>query len=49
MVSKGDKLIILPRKPDLTRYFDSIEVDVKSFSDYHELRKELRVKRSEVH
>jgi len=49
VVSEEDKLIILPKRPDLTRYFDSIEVDVRSFSDYHELRRELRVKGSEVH
>ncbi len=43
---KGDVIEIRPfEKTDLTKFFDSIEVDVKSdLSDWHEVRKELRRK-----
>ena len=40
-----DHLKVLPkRKVDLTKYFDSVEIDVplENFSDYHRLRKLLR-------
>ncbi|AGT36092.1 hypothetical protein N186_08780 [Thermofilum adornatum] len=30
------------RDADLTKYFDSVEVEVTNFEDYHELRSELR-------
>jgi AbrB family looped-hinge helix DNA binding protein len=46
---KNDESIeILPYdKFDLTKYFDSIEVDVKSpLSDWHALKKELSRKRA---
>jgi bifunctional DNA-binding transcriptional regulator/antitoxin component of YhaV-PrlF toxin-antitoxin module len=44
VVSKGDIVEIRPfTKPDLTKYFDRVEVDLKSdLSDWHQVRKELR-------
>jgi bifunctional DNA-binding transcriptional regulator/antitoxin component of YhaV-PrlF toxin-antitoxin module len=41
---KGEIIEIRPfEKTDLTKFFDSIEVNVKSdLSDWHEVRKELR-------
>jgi len=40
---KGESIEIIPsKKPDLTKYFDSVEVDVESdLSDWKALRKEL--------
>jgi AbrB family looped-hinge helix DNA binding protein len=50
MVVEGEaKVEIFPRDADLSRYMDSVEVEVMNFEDYHELRKELRKKRNEVH
>jgi AbrB family looped-hinge helix DNA binding protein len=50
MVVEGEaKVEIFPRDADLSRYIDSVEVEVMNFEDYHELRKELRKKRNEVH
>jgi len=46
---KEEKLIVLPRTSNLTKYIDSIEVDVENFEDYHELRKELKVKKYEIY
>jgi hypothetical protein len=34
----------LAKGSDLSKYIDSVVVDVKSFEDYHALRKELRAK-----
>ncbi len=44
IVSKGDVVEIRPfAKSDLTKYFDKVEVDIKSnLSDWHKVRKELR-------
>jgi bifunctional DNA-binding transcriptional regulator/antitoxin component of YhaV-PrlF toxin-antitoxin module len=44
VVSKGEVVEVRPfTKPDLTKYFDSVEVDLKSdLSDWHKVRKELR-------
>jgi hypothetical protein len=43
---KGDIIEIRPFKDiDLTKYFDSIEVDLKAdLSDWHKVREELRRK-----
>ena len=43
---KGDLIEIRPFEDiDLTKYFDSIEVDLKSdLSDWHKVREELRRK-----
>ena len=44
VISKGDVVEIRPfAKSDLTKYFDKVEVDIKSnLSDWHKVRKELR-------
>jgi bifunctional DNA-binding transcriptional regulator/antitoxin component of YhaV-PrlF toxin-antitoxin module len=44
VVSRGDVVEVRPfTKPDLTKYFDRVEVDLKSdLSDWHKVRKELR-------
>ncbi|MGB9842690.1 MAG: AbrB/MazE/SpoVT family DNA-binding domain-containing protein [Candidatus Bathyarchaeales archaeon] len=44
IISRGDVIEVRPfTKPDLTQYFDKIEVDLKSdLSDWHKVRKELR-------
>jgi len=44
VVYKGDIVEIRPfAKSDLTKYFDKVEVDLKSdLSDWHKVRKELR-------
>jgi len=44
--AKGDTIEIKPfTLIDLTEYFDSVEVDVKSdLSDWHKVRRELRGK-----
>jgi bifunctional DNA-binding transcriptional regulator/antitoxin component of YhaV-PrlF toxin-antitoxin module len=44
IVSKGDVVEVRPfTKADLTKYFDSVEVDLKSdLSEWHKVRKELR-------
>ncbi len=49
ILEEEEKLIILPRTSNLTKYIDSIEVDVENFEDYHELRRELRVKKCEIY
>ena len=43
IVYKGDVVEIRPfKKSDLTKYFDKVEVDLKSdLSDWHKVRKEL--------
>jgi len=41
IVEKEDRIEIFPREVDLTKYIDAVEIDVKEFEDYHELRKEL--------
>ena len=44
VVYKGDLVEIRPfTKSDLTKYFDKVEVDLKSdLSDWHKVRKELQ-------
>jgi bifunctional DNA-binding transcriptional regulator/antitoxin component of YhaV-PrlF toxin-antitoxin module len=44
IVYKGDVVEIRPfKKSDLTKYFDKVEVDLKSdLSDWHKVKKELR-------
>ena len=37
-----EKLEVYPGGADLSKYFDSVEVEVKNFEDYHALRGELR-------
>ena len=45
MVIEGRaKVEIFPRDVDLSKYVDSVEVEVDNFEDYHEMRKELRKK-----
>jgi len=42
VIEKGDVLLVKPRvKPDLTRHFDSVEVDVdlKDFAEYSRFKK----------
>jgi len=39
-----DSIKIVPRNIDLSRYVNSVEVDVENFADYHALRRELRAK-----
>jgi len=44
VVEKGELLLVKPKgKPDLTRHFDAVEVDVdpKSFADYSRLKKAI--------
>jgi bifunctional DNA-binding transcriptional regulator/antitoxin component of YhaV-PrlF toxin-antitoxin module len=43
IVFKGELVEIRPfSKPDLTKYFDKVDVDLKSdLSDWHKIRKEL--------
>lgn len=48
----GSKLIVEPvEEPDLTAYFDSIEVDVdpSAFEDYKKLKRALLGESDEVH
>lgn len=42
LVEVGDKLEVYPGNADLSKYFDSVEVDIVNFEDYHALRRELR-------
>jgi bifunctional DNA-binding transcriptional regulator/antitoxin component of YhaV-PrlF toxin-antitoxin module len=44
VVEREEKVEIFPRDVDLSKYIDSVEVEVETFDDYHELRKELRKK-----
>ena len=51
VVEQDESLLIRPRrKADITRYFDSIEVDVdpKAFGDYAVLKRELLKHRRET-
>ncbi|ASI98387.1 AbrB/MazE/SpoVT family DNA-binding domain-containing protein [Thermococcus celer] len=45
VIEEEGKVEILPRDVDLSKYVDSVEVDVDNFGDYHKLRKELREKK----
>jgi len=42
VIEEKAKVDIFPRDVDLSKYVDSVEVDVDNFEDYHEMRKELR-------
>jgi bifunctional DNA-binding transcriptional regulator/antitoxin component of YhaV-PrlF toxin-antitoxin module len=44
VVDLDDHVEVLAKGSDLSKYIDSVEVDVESFEDYHALRKELRAK-----
>ena len=44
VVEKEEKVEIYPRDVDLSKYIESVEVEVGTFADYHERRKELRKK-----
>ncbi|MCK4731741.1 MAG: AbrB/MazE/SpoVT family DNA-binding domain-containing protein [Methanophagales archaeon] len=41
VIEEKAKVEIFPRDVDLSKYVDSVEVDVDNFEDYHEMRKEL--------
>ena len=45
VVEERAKVEIFPREVDLSKYVDSVEVEVDNFEDYHEMRKELRKKK----
>ena len=45
MKVKIKKIEVFPRDVDLSKYVDSVEVEVDNFADYHEMRKELRKKK----
>ena len=45
VVEERAKVEIFPRDVDLSKYVDSVEVEVDNFENYHEMRKELRKKR----
>ena len=50
VIEEKAKVEIFPRDVDLSKYIDSVEVEVDNFEDYHEMRKELRRgRRNEVH
>lgn len=42
LVEMDEKLEVYPGGADLSKYFDSVEVEVKNFEDYHALKRELR-------
>lgn len=44
VVEMDDKVEIVARDSDLSRYLDSVESSVENFEDYHKMRKELREK-----
>ncbi|MFQ6136030.1 MAG: hypothetical protein ACE5PM_02495 [Candidatus Hydrothermarchaeales archaeon] len=39
-----DHVEVLAKSSDLSKYVDSVVVDIENFEDYHALRKELRAK-----
>ena len=45
VVEERAKVEIFPRDVDLSKYVDSVEVEVDNIENYHEMRKELRQKR----
>lgn len=45
VIEEKEKVEILPRDVDLSKYVDSVEVDVGNIEDYHEVRNELRKKK----
>ncbi|MEM2936669.1 MAG: AbrB/MazE/SpoVT family DNA-binding domain-containing protein [Candidatus Bathyarchaeia archaeon] len=44
LLMSDHSLMIVPHNIDLSRYVNSVEVDVENFADYHALRRELRTK-----
>lgn len=42
VVEMENRVEIISRDADLSKYINSIKVDVKNFEDYHKLRSELR-------
>ena len=42
LLEMDEKLEVYPGGADLSKYFDSVEVEVRNFEDYHALRGELR-------
>jgi len=44
LLMSEDSLKIVPRNIDLSRYVDSVEVDVENFADYRAFRRGLRAK-----
>jgi hypothetical protein len=49
VIEKGDVLLIKPKvKPDLSRHFDSVEIDAdpEDFADYSRLKKTVLERRS---
>jgi DNA-binding transcriptional regulator/RsmH inhibitor MraZ len=42
LVELDNKIEVYPGGADLSKCFDSVEVDVENFEDYHALRRELR-------
>lgn len=42
VVDREDRIEVLAKGADLSRYIDSVGVDVREFVDYHALRRELR-------
>ncbi len=45
VVEESAKVEIFPRDVDLSKYVDSVEVEVDNFEDYRKMRKELRKKK----
>jgi bifunctional DNA-binding transcriptional regulator/antitoxin component of YhaV-PrlF toxin-antitoxin module len=45
VVEERAKVEIFPRDVDLSKYVDSVEVEVDNIEDYHKMRKELRKKK----
>lgn len=45
IIEREKKIEVFPRDVDLSKYVDSVEVEVDNFADYHEMRKELRKKK----
>jgi bifunctional DNA-binding transcriptional regulator/antitoxin component of YhaV-PrlF toxin-antitoxin module len=45
VIEEKAKVEIFPRDVDLSKYVDSVEVEVDNFEDYHKVRKELRKKK----
>jgi AbrB family looped-hinge helix DNA binding protein len=43
IIKVDEKLEIIPTNADLSKYIDSVEVDIGEWKDYHILRKELRM------
>ncbi|MEE8168139.1 MAG: hypothetical protein V3T58_04635 [Candidatus Hydrothermarchaeales archaeon] len=42
VIELEDRVEVLPENAGLEKYIDAIEIELKDFSDYHLLKKELR-------